>query len=120
MFSILAKDDLNVSFRFPAVISIDPGQVRQVVEKFGGEEWYKRYIRATFRTYVRDAAQRYDSVDLKSKRDLLTQVIKHKMSNYVEATPFNLINLIVGNIDYPDVVARAVEKKLAGQQLLAE
>ena len=46
--------------------------------------------------------------------------IHAKMSSYLQSTPFQLGNLVVGNIDYPEIVAKAVEKKLAAQQLLAE
>jgi len=37
---ILAKDDLNVAFRFHAVISIAPGSVKEVVQNYGGKNWY--------------------------------------------------------------------------------
>jgi hypothetical protein len=46
--------------------------------------------------------------------------ITAKMTNYLDATPFQLVSLVVGNIDYPEIVAKAVEKKLAAQQFLAE
>ena len=106
-------------FDFHAVIAINPGQVKDVVEKFGGQDWYTRYIRETFRTYVRDAAQRYDSVDLKSKRDLLAQEVKQNMSEYVKGTPFNLVNLIVGNIDYPDVCRARCGEEIGGPTTLS-
>ena len=46
--------------------------------------------------------------------------ITAKMTNYLDATPFQLVSLVVGNIDYPEIVAKAVEKKLAAQQFLTE
>ena len=119
-FNILAKDDLNVSFNFHAVIAVESGQVKDVIEHYGGEQWYPRFVKESFRTFIRDAAQRYDSTDLKRRRDEMAAEIHAKMSSYLQSTPFQLGNLVVGNIDYPEIVAKAVEKKLAAQQLLAE
>ncbi len=42
------------------------------------------------------------------------------MENHLQGSPFKLVSLVVGNIDYPDVVAKAVENKLAAQQVLEE
>ncbi len=67
-FKILANDDLNITFNFHAVIEIKQGTIKEVIEKFGGEDWYTRYVRETFRTYVRDAVQRYDSRSVTAPR----------------------------------------------------
>ncbi len=119
-FKILARDDLNISFSFHAILSIKTGAVQQVVENFGGEKWYERYVRETFRTYVRDAVQRYDSRDLKAQRENIAIEVTEKLRTYLEQTPFTLTRVVVGNINYPDIVANAVEKRLAAQQLLSE
>ncbi|WP_281212264.1 SPFH domain-containing protein [Shewanella insulae] len=119
-FKILAKDDLNISFNFHAVIAIKSGTVKQVVEQYGAENWYVRFVRETFRTYVRDEVQRYDSVALKENRSEIAQAVSIKLKDYLKTSPFQLNNVIVGNINYPNIVAIAVEKKLAAQQLLSE
>ncbi len=119
-FKILAKDDLNVQFRFHLVIAIKPGEMKAVVEQYGGKEWYKRYVRESFRTFIRESAQQYPSGELKIHREALAKAVNVKLSAYLAKTPFKLINMVVGNIDYPEIVAQAVEKKLAAQQLLAE
>ena len=46
--------------------------------------------------------------------------VNTKLTEYLKGTPFVLVKLVVGNIDYPKVVAKAVEQKLAAQQLLEE
>jgi len=119
-FKILAKDDLNIQFNYHAILMIKPNSIKDVVEKFGGEDWYKRFIHETFRTYARDSVQRYNAVDLKSKRDEMSAEVSKNLHAYLEGTPFILKSLVVGNIEYPAVVAQAVEKKLAAQQLLSE
>lgn len=119
-FRILANDDLNIKFDFHAVIAIQSGSVQTVVEQYGAENWYKRFVRETFRTYVRDTVQKYDSGELKTNREKIAQEVTQRLQNYLSTTPFKLTNVVVGNINYPDIVANAVEKKLAAQQLLAE
>jgi hypothetical protein len=99
-FSILVKDDLNVAFRVHAVMKVEQGRVRSVVEEFGVQE--------------------YPSRELKAERDKIAGTIEAELSAYLETTPFEVVRLAVGNIDYPPVVSQAVEKKLAAKQLLEE
>jgi hypothetical protein len=35
-FNILAKDELNISFRFQTIIKVKPGTIKTVVEEFAG------------------------------------------------------------------------------------
>lgn len=119
-FKILAKDDLNVSFRFEAILRIEPNSVEKIVQQYSGQDWYKRFIEEPFRAFVRNAIQQYTSRELKTKREEIAEEVRGKLRDYVKDTPFTLVKLVVGNIDYPEVVARAVENKLAAQQLLEE
>lgn len=119
-FVVLAKDDLKVSFRVHAVIDIDSNTVGKIVENYGAEHWYMRFVREPFRTMVRESVQNYASRDIKARYEELSENIGTKIRRYLKETPFNLIQLSVGNIQYPEVVAQAVEKKLAAEQLLEE
>ncbi|MBB3166908.1 SPFH domain-containing protein [Simiduia aestuariiviva] len=119
-FQILANDDLNISFNFHAVLSIHPGSIKTVVDRFGGTHWYQRFVKEAFRTYVRNTVQKFDSGALKANREVIANEVTEKMQEYLSGTPFKLTKVVVGNIDYPQIVATAVEKKLAAQQLLAE
>lgn len=117
---ILAKDDLNVAFRFHAVISIAPGSVKEVVQNYGGKNWYVRFVKEPFRTFIRASVQPYTSRDIKAKREVIANQIKSKLMEHIQGTPFQLVSLVVGNVDYPPAVSKAVEQKLAAQQLLEE
>ena len=119
-FSILVKDDLNVAFRVHAVMKVEQDQVQSVVEEFGAEHWYHRFIKEPFRTIVRKSVQEYASRELKAERDTIAGTIETELSAYLKTTPFEVVRLAVGNIDYPPVVSKAVEKKLAAKQLLEE
>lgn len=119
-FKVLAKDDLNVSFRFEAVIRIKPDNVQPVVQDYAGLQWYKRYVKEPFRSFVRNSTQKHTSRELKTQREIIGDEVKVKLEDYLKKSPFILVKLVVGNIDYPDIVAQAVEQKLAAQQLLEE
>lgn len=119
-FNILTKDELNISFRFQTIIKIKPGTIKTVVEEFGGEDFYKRYIKEPLRSMVRKSVQELASRQVKEKRKAIADVVNAELQDYLVGTPFVVVANAVGNIDYPKVVTQAVEKKLAAQQLLEE
>lgn len=119
-FKILAKDDLNVAFKFEAVVKINPGQADKVVQDYAGLQWYQRFVKEPFRSFVRNSTQKYTSRELKAQREIIADEVRTKLQDYLAESPFILVKLVVGNIDYPPVVAKAVEKKMAAHQLLEE
>ncbi len=119
-FKILAKDELNVSFRFQAIIKVKTGTIKTVVEEFAGERFYVRYIKEPMRAMVRKNVQPLNSREIKEKRKEIAMAVSVELKGYLQETPFVLVSSVVGNIDYPEVVTKAVEKKLAAKQLLDE
>lgn len=119
-FSILAKDELNIAFRFQTIIKVGPGTIKQVVEEYAGTQFYPRYIREPLRAMVRKSVQALDSRDVKDKREAIAVAVMHELTEYLSGTPFIAMSGVVGNIDYPKIVTEAVEKKLAAKQLLDE
>lgn len=119
-FNILAKDELNISFRFQTIIKVKPGSIRVVVEDFAGREFYDRYIKEPLRAMVRENVQVLESREVKEKRAEIAQAVLAELKEYLADTPFVVVSGVVGNIDYPKVVTEAVEKKLAAKQLLDE
>ncbi|MCW5208056.1 hypothetical protein VU11_05250, partial [Desulfobulbus sp. US2] len=119
-FKILAKDELNISFRFQSIIKVKPETIRTVVESYAGEAFYDRYIKEPLRAMVRKHVQYLKSREIKEKRKEIAAAVATDLQEYLKGTPFILVSSVVGNIDYPPVVTLAVEKKLAAQQLLDE
>lgn len=120
VFNVLAQDDLTISFKFHAVISVEPGSVIRIVNEYGGVDWYARYVKETFRSIVRDAVQQHKSTEIKMAMPSFADAVQVGLQDYLTNTPFKLVSLVVGDIDYPGSVAQAVERKLAAQQLLEE
>lgn len=119
-FDLLARDDLRVSLRFHAVIRVRAGSVVRVVDEFGGVDWYARYVKETFRTFIRDAALHHRGTELKKAMRDCEESVRADLQSYLDGTPFELIRLVLGDIEYPSIVAQAVDKKLAAEQLLQE
>ncbi len=119
-FKVLTRDDLEISFNFHAVLSIERGQVQGVVDAYGGLDWYARFAREPFRSFVRDAIQKHRSTDVKTLMAAVSEDVEQQFRAYMAGSPFQLVGLVAGNIDYPPDVAQAVERKLAAQQLLEE
>jgi regulator of protease activity HflC (stomatin/prohibitin superfamily) len=119
-FNILAKDELNISFRFQTIIKVKPGTIKTVVEEFAGSQFYLRYIKEPLRAMVRKNVQTLESRQVKDKRTEIAKAVMAELTEYLSGTPFVAISGVVGNIDYPKVVTEAVEKKLAAKQLLDE
>jgi hypothetical protein len=49
-------------------LKVKPGNIQQIVEQLGAENWYVRLVKEPFRTFARDAVQQYDSTVLKTNR----------------------------------------------------
>ena len=119
-FNILAKDELNVSFRFQTIMKIKPNTIKDVVEKYAGIECYTRYIKEPLRAMVRNNVQTLESRLIKEQRKEIAAAVMKELTAYLTDTPFVAMSGVVGNIDYPKIVTEAVEKKLAAKQLLDE
>ncbi len=78
---ILAKDDLNITLHFHAVLSVQENSVKEVVQKYGGEKWYARFIKEPFRKFIRNAVQHYTSREIKANRDVIANEIREDPMN---------------------------------------
>ncbi|MCX7805930.1 MAG: SPFH domain-containing protein [Planctomycetota bacterium] len=119
-FSVLAKDDLTISFHAHAMLSVksDPDSVRAVVEKYYGEKWYEEFFKERFRAKIYDAVREHDSRSAKEKRAEIGKEVLAAMREICADTPFTVHDVVIGYITYPKVVQEAVEQKLAAQQEL--
>lgn len=117
-FQILARDQLNISFEVHAIMRPKVDEIKTVVEDFGGVEWYKRVVQAPLRTFVQKTVETYSSHDANDNRSKIESSVAEYLREYLADKPFVLDSLTVGNIQFPASVTRAVELKVANQQLL--
>jgi len=119
-FNILTSDELNITLRWQTILKIKPDSIKNVVENYAGQEFYRRFIKEPLRSMVRKNVQKMASRQVKQNRNEIAAAVIDELTQYLNKTPFVVISGVVGNIDYPKVVTEAVEKKLAAKQLLDE
>jgi regulator of protease activity HflC (stomatin/prohibitin superfamily) len=117
-FKILAKDELNVEFSFQFVMKPTEGKIKEIVEKYDGKYYYPRYIVEPLRSYVRNAVRQLESMQIKTKRKEISNDVCSEIKSFLKDAPFDVLACVVGNIEYPEVVTKAVEQKMAARQEL--
>jgi regulator of protease activity HflC (stomatin/prohibitin superfamily) len=124
--AVLAKDNLHIEFRAHLLWKIEPQNVRTFVEKYGetGDNptkmAYDNFIKEPFRTYTRDEVQKYNGLDIKENIDQIGNAVQARILKLTEGTPFTIISVVIGNIQYPQTVADSVANKLAATQVLEQ
>src|SRR6266446_10366126 len=124
--AVLAKDNLHIEFRAHLLWKIEPQNVRTFVEKYGetGDNptkmAYDNFIKESFRTYTRDEVQKYDGLDIKENIDAIGSAVQARILKLTKSTPFTIISVVIGNIQYPQTVADSVANKLAATQVLEQ
>jgi regulator of protease activity HflC (stomatin/prohibitin superfamily) len=127
--SVLSQDNLNVGFLVHVIWRVRPDQVQAFVERYStlgqGENpeqivrvAYQNYLQEPLRTAARNAVQQTKGLDIKDKISAIGRSIQEQVAALVKDTPFDIISVVVGNIQYPPEVADAVAKKLAATQNL--
>jgi regulator of protease activity HflC (stomatin/prohibitin superfamily) len=124
--AVLAKDNLHIEFRAHLLWKIEAQNVKQMVERFGGtginpeQAAYDNYIKEPFRTYTRDQVQKYNGLDVKDNIDTIGSAVQGRILELTRGTPFTIISVVIGNIQYPQTVAESVANKLAATQVLEQ
>jgi regulator of protease activity HflC (stomatin/prohibitin superfamily) len=127
---VLAKDQLAVSFGLHIVFRIKPDQVQNFVEKYttlSGSDTpdrvvivaYNNFVKEPARTFARAAVGRFDGLEIESHIDQIQSEVAENLKKQTATTPFEILNVVVGNVQFPPVVTQAVANKIASQQELA-
>lgn len=126
---MLAHDNLAIGFQVHFVFRVEATQVRLFMEKFStsGEAKnglvqgaYANFIQEPLRTYAREEVQKYDGLDVKDNIGPIGDALSKRIHDLTQGTPFVVVSVVVGNIEYPDIVSKAVAAKLATTQLLEQ
>jgi hypothetical protein len=109
--SIPTKDRLELRFRAHARVKLRRGQVQDVVEKFGGADWYKANVQDQFRSAVRAEVQRLKAFDVKDRMREIGDAVLVAMQERYREDPIEFMAVNIGNIEYPEKVVSAVVDK---------
>lgn len=129
--AVLSRDNLAIEFRVHAVWKIrrDDEQIKLFVERFSileqstnadkvAEIAYGNFLREPLRTAARDEVQRRDGLKVKEEITVIGAALKARADAITAETPFEIMSIVVGNIQYPKAIADAVAEKLATTQQL--
>jgi len=125
--SVLSKDNLKISFRVHLVWRIRPEKVADFVEHYStlspGDDpdkivlvAYKNFLKEPLRTFARDEVQQLNGLDIKDQITPVGERVMKRVLALSKDTPFQIMSVVVGNIQYPEQVANAVSLKLAATQ----
>ena len=113
---IFSSDNLEVSFEAHARIRLRAESIREVVERYSGEDWYANNVRRPYRTAVREVVRTHEAFAIKDQSTEIATAIHERMLTEYEGTPFEFISMSIGNIDYPATVVQRVVANLAAEQ----
>jgi hypothetical protein len=124
--AVLAKDNLRIEFRAHLLWKVEPENVKIFVEKYGETGYdpekmaYDNFIKEPFRTYTRDEVQKHNGLDIKDNIEAIGSAVQARILKLTQGTPFTIIGVVIGNIQYPQTVADSVANKLAATQVLEQ
>lgn len=126
--AVLSKDNMQVAFQVHVVWKVDKAKAREFFEKYTTlgdsrseqhgllKTAYDDYLKENVRTFSRSEVQKYNGLEIKDKSDEIGGHIQTRVKQYAEGTPFQILSVVVGNVQYPASVADAVALKMKTTQ----
>ncbi len=117
-FKLLTRDNLSVEFEVNTRISLRPGSVKTIVEKWGAKDWYVWNVKEPSRTTVRRMVTRVSATDIQLKTEVVRTRIHERLLAKYKNSPIKIESVDIGNIRFPREVTQAIERKIGQQQEL--
>jgi regulator of protease activity HflC (stomatin/prohibitin superfamily) len=124
--SVLSRDQLKLRFQVHVLYRIDPSRVKDLVERYstlheskehGVEQVaFEQFIREPLRTEARAAVEPYKALDVVQNLERIGAQLTQWTVAYCKDSPFTILRVVVGNLQYPKEVADAVALKLSSSQ----
>lgn len=117
-FSLLTSDNLSVSFEVVTRIKPKDGRIQEIVERWGGENWYEWNVKERLRTIVRREVINISATDIQARTQEVRSRIAAKLQAQYEESPFTIESVDIGEIVFPKEVTAAIQSKIAKKQEL--
>jgi regulator of protease activity HflC (stomatin/prohibitin superfamily) len=125
----LSKDGLPIQFHLATIWRVNPDKVQQFVEQFTtmkevapGEQLEKRafndFMSQPIRSMALTEIHQRSYLDVSTDLVLINKSLLEQAQKYAENTPFDIMQIAVGNVQFPTAVRDAVATRLAKQQEL--
>ncbi len=124
--SVLTRDKLTVSFRAHTIFRVRPDRVKEFMEQFTTlsdskdqvQFAFANFVKEPLRTEIRVSVASYDAFALNENIGKINNEVTAWAQARTKETPFEVLNVVVGNMQFPPVVTQAVTAKLAAAQEL--
>ncbi len=124
-FELLTSENLTVTFEVNTRLRLRPGTVRNIVEDWGGQQWYDWNVKERLRTTVREQVTEFSALAIQLETPKVRAQIEEKLREQLEIdprtgkpSPVLIESVDVGEIHFPKEVAEAIERKIATKQEL--
>lgn len=131
--AILAKDKLPLVSNAHIVWRLrnDPASIQRFMQEFGGwhvsgdpdeiaKEAYSNYIKEPFRTITRSVVAGYNGLDVNEALKEISTTIEGQLRDKLASTPFEVLQVVMGNAAPPQSVIDAISSKVASEQNLEQ
>jgi regulator of protease activity HflC (stomatin/prohibitin superfamily) len=117
--AVLASDNLKLTFRVHAVLRVKEDHVQEFVEKYGANvaDTYKRFVQEDFREFTRHEVTKYKGLEAHTKSSEAGEAIYQRMVEIASSTPFEVVSVAMGNIQYPSKISDAVADKIEANEI---
>ena len=114
--TIPTQDRLQLHFLAHGRIRLRRGSVQLVVDKFGGDNWYRANVQDQFRSAVRAEVQQLKAFQVKDRMEDIGAKVLVAMNLRYKDTPVEFLAVNIGNIEYPAKVVKAVVGKFVTKE----
>ncbi len=133
--AVLSKDRVRIKFAVHIIFKVksESEQIQEFVNKYttltgSGKEdpnatvktAYNNFVKEPLRTAARNEVQKCEALQIADNIVEIGHSVEKQIKAICTDTPFEIIQVVVGNIQYPDAVANAVADKMAATQKLEQ
>ena len=133
--AVLSKDRVRIKFAVHIIFKVksDSEQIQEFVNKYttltgSGKEdpnatvktAYGNFVKEPLRTAARNEVQKCEALQIADNIVEIGHAVEKKIKAICKDTPFEIMQVVVGNIQFPDSVANAVADKMAATQKLEQ
>jgi hypothetical protein len=124
--AVLTKDKLTVGFRAHTIFRVRSDKVKEFMEQFTTladakdqvQFAFANFLKEPLRTEIRVSVAQVDAFALNENIGKINKEITDWAQARTTNTPFEVLSVVVGNMQFPPVVTQAVTAKLAAAQEL--
>lgn len=126
---VLSKDALKVTFQVHVLFRVKPDAIKELVEKYSTlnesatgkkddkrpdvtEVAFENFIREPLRTAARQEVESLNAMEVGPSLTAISDKLTKWAQGYTANTPFQVMTVVAGNVQYPKIVTDAVENKL--------